>query len=148
VPKCHRIIEHQLEHFFRRLRGGFVLRFVWCRIFAALAHHKRARIVPAGLILETDVTETPSKLKEEEKMKADKKPIDNEELQRAMNELLKGSDDEDTNTNNGGSSGEEDQDHFSEVLQRHSSSKMKLRSQDPLATNHCNSNRIWQQQRI
>jgi hypothetical protein len=42
-------------------------------------------------------------------MKADKESIDNEEeFQKAMNELLKGSDDEDTNTNNGGGSGEED----------------------------------------
>jgi hypothetical protein len=38
------------------------MRFVQCRIFVALAHHKRAGIVPAGLILETDVTETLSKL--------------------------------------------------------------------------------------
>jgi hypothetical protein len=49
-----------------------------------------------------------AKHQEAEKMKADKKSIDNEEFQRTMNELLKGSDDEDTNTNNGGSSGEED----------------------------------------
>jgi hypothetical protein len=51
----------QLEHFFCRLHRGFVLRFVWCGAFVALAHHKRARTVPAGLILETDVTETLSK---------------------------------------------------------------------------------------
>jgi hypothetical protein len=49
-----------------------------------------------------------AKHEEEEKMKADKKSIDNEEFKRKMNELLKGSDDEDTNTSNGGGSGEED----------------------------------------
>jgi hypothetical protein len=49
-----------------------------------------------------------AKHKEAEKMKADKKSIDNkEEFQKTMNELLKGSDDEDTNTNNGSGSGEE-----------------------------------------
>jgi hypothetical protein len=49
-----------------------------------------------------------AKHEEEEKVKADKKSIDSEELQKAMNELLKGSDDEGANTNNGGGHGEED----------------------------------------
>jgi hypothetical protein len=48
------------------------------------------------------------KHEEEEKMKADKKSIDNEEFKRKMIELLKGSGDEEANTNNGGGSGEED----------------------------------------
>jgi hypothetical protein len=57
------------------------------------------------------------KCEEEEKMKADKKPIDNEEFKRKAIELLKDSDDEEMNNNNGGGSGEEDWDHFSEALQ-------------------------------
>jgi hypothetical protein len=83
-----------------------------------------------------------AKHEEEEKMKADEKPIDNEEFKRKMNELLKGSDDEGANTNNGGGHGEEDWDHFGEALQRHSSLKTKLRSWDLSVTNHCNSNRV------
>jgi hypothetical protein len=81
-------------------------------------------------------------------MKADKKSIDNKEFKRKMSELLKGSEDEDTNTNNGGGSGEQHCDHFAEAVWWHSNLKTKLRSQDLPATNHCNSNRIWQQQRI
>jgi hypothetical protein len=85
---------------------------------------------------------------EEEKMKANKKPIGNEELKRKAIELLQSSDDKDTNTNSGGGSGEEDWDRFGEVLQRHSSSKTKLRPWDLLVTNHCGSNHIRQQQHI
>jgi hypothetical protein len=52
------------------------------------------------------------------------------------------------NTNNGGSSGEEDWDHFSEVLQWHSNSKTTLRPQDLSVANHCSRNHIQQQQHI
>jgi hypothetical protein len=88
------------------------------------------------------------KHEEEEKAKADKKPIDNEEFKRKAIELLQSSDDENANTNNGGGSGEEDQDHFSEALWWHSNLKTKLRPWDLSATNHCGSNHIWQQQHI
>jgi hypothetical protein len=40
APKCRRIIKW-LEHFFRRLHRVLVLRFVWCGIFVAPAHHSR-----------------------------------------------------------------------------------------------------------
>jgi hypothetical protein len=43
--------------------------------------------------------------------------MDNKEFNRKVFELLQSSDGEETNTNNGGGSGEEDQDHFSKVLQ-------------------------------
>jgi hypothetical protein len=46
---------------FPQIDRGFVLQFVWCRVFVALVHHKMARAVPTGLILETDVAETLSK---------------------------------------------------------------------------------------
>jgi hypothetical protein len=79
---------------------------------------------------------------EEEKMKAGKEPIGNEEFNRKTLELLQSSDDEETNTNNGGSSGEEGQDHFSEALQRCSSFETALRPWDLLVANHCSRNHI------
>jgi hypothetical protein len=80
--------------------------------------------------------------------KADKEPIDNEEFNRKMSELLRSSDGKEANTNCGGGSGEEDQDHFSEALQPHSNSKTTLRPQDLLVTHHCSRNHIQQQKRI
>jgi hypothetical protein len=58
-----------------------------------------------------------AKHEEEEKMKANKESIDNKEFNRKTFELIQSLDDEEANTNNGGSLGEEDQDHFGEVLQ-------------------------------
>jgi hypothetical protein len=74
--------------------------------------------------------------------------IDNEEFNWKMFELLQSSDNEEMNTNNGGSSGDKDQDHFSEALQRHSNLKTTLHCQDLSVTNHCSRNHIQQQQHI
>jgi hypothetical protein len=99
-----------------------------------------AKIMEACFGNEECIKRVIDKHKEEEKMKADKKSIDNEEFKRKAIELLKGSDDEDTHTTIG--SGEEDWDNFGEALQQHSNSKTKLRPRDLLVTNHCGSNHI------
>jgi predicted ATPase len=93
-------------------------------------------------------TQVVAKHEEEEKMKADKESIDNEEFNRKAFKLLQSSGNEEANTSNGGGSVEEDWDHFSEALQRHSNLKTTLHPWDLLATNHCSRNHIWQQQRI
>jgi hypothetical protein len=87
-----------------------------------------------------------AKRKEEEKMKANKKPIDKEEFDKEVSELLQTSDGGETNTKNGGSSGEKDQDHFGNTLQRHSNLQTTLCPWDLLATNRCSRNFIQQQQ--